>query len=91
MTPDELMASTRYDTGIDLASLTGVRELHVAGAGEDSYTLALDAAQDALAHAGVEHQPSRGRTAHTAGATGGVQLKHELGADRALSFVLSNA
>ena len=47
----ELMASTDDETDIDLERLTGVRERRVAGEGEDSYTLALDAARDALAHA----------------------------------------
>ena len=40
-----------HQTDIDLERLTGVRERHVAGEGEDSYTLALGAARDALAHA----------------------------------------
>src|SRR5664279_5658183 len=33
----ELMASTRHRTRIDLERLTGVRERHVVGDGEDSY------------------------------------------------------
>ncbi|MGZ4605516.1 MAG: 3-oxoacyl-ACP synthase III family protein [Blastococcus sp.] len=101
-TTDELMASTRYDTGIDLESLTGVRERHVAGAGEDSHTLALDAARDALAHAGCAAQDLdmlivSSISRHVGGMRiqleppVSVQLKHELGADRALSFDLSNA
>ena len=45
------MASTRYETDIELERLTGVRERRVVGEGEDSYTLALGAARDALAHA----------------------------------------
>src|SRR5512132_4578616 len=48
---DELMASTRHRTQIELERLTGIRERHVVGQGEDSYTLALGAARDALAHA----------------------------------------
>src|SRR5512132_3547347 len=51
LTTDELMASTRYETGIELERLTGVRERRVVGEGEDSSTLALGAARDALAHA----------------------------------------
>ena len=47
LSTDELMASTRHRTGIDLERLTGVRERRVVGEGEDSYTLALAAAQDA--------------------------------------------
>jgi 3-oxoacyl-[acyl-carrier-protein] synthase-3 len=51
LSTDELMASTKYRTDIELERLTGVRERRVVGAGEDSYTLALGAARDALAHA----------------------------------------
>lgn len=51
LSTDELMASTKYQTDIDLEQLTGVRERRIVGAGEDSYTLALGAARDALAHA----------------------------------------
>ena len=102
LTTGELMASTRYETGIDLESLTGVRERHVAGKGEDSYTLALDAARDALAHAGCEAQDLdmlivSSISRHVGGLRVqveppmSVQLKHELGADHALSFDLANA
>ena len=56
LTTDELMASTRYHTGIELERLTGVRERHVVGPGEDSYALALGAARDALVHAGCAGQ-----------------------------------
>lgn len=51
LSTDELMASTRYETDIELERLTGVRQRRVVGEGEDSYTLALGAARDALAHA----------------------------------------
>src|ERR1700681_4693144 len=51
LSSDELMASTQHRTDIDLERLTGVRERRIAGEGEDSYTLALGAARDALAYA----------------------------------------
>ena len=51
LTSAELMASTAHRTHIDLERLTGIRERRVVGEGEDSYTLALAAARDALAHA----------------------------------------
>ena len=35
------MATTRYETDIELERLTGVRERRVVGRGDDSYTLAL--------------------------------------------------
>jgi 3-oxoacyl-[acyl-carrier-protein] synthase-3 len=96
------MASTRYQTGIDLELLTGVRERHVVGPGEDSYTLALGAARDALAHAGCAGQDLdvlivSSISRHVAGMRiqleppVSVQLKRALGADRARSFDLSNA
>jgi len=50
-TSEELMATTKHETGIDLERLTGVHERRIAGEGEDSFTLALAAARDALAHA----------------------------------------
>ena len=52
LSSDELMASTRHPTGIDLERLTGIHERRVASEGEDAFTLALGAARDALAHAG---------------------------------------
>ena len=48
---EALMATTAHQTGIDLERLTGVRERRIAGKDEDSYTLALGAARDALAYA----------------------------------------
>ncbi len=47
---DELMASTRHHTKIDLERLTGIHERRFAGADEDSLTLAVGAARDCLAH-----------------------------------------
>jgi 3-oxoacyl-[acyl-carrier-protein] synthase-3 len=102
LTTDELMASTRYDTGIELELLTGVHERRVAGAGEDSYTLARDAARDALTHADCTGQDLdllivSSISRHVGGMRiqleppMSVRLKHELGADRALGFDLSNA
>ena len=50
LTSAELMASTAHRTHIDLERLTGIHEHRVVAEGEVSYTLALAAAQDALAH-----------------------------------------
>jgi hypothetical protein len=51
LTTDELMAKTRHNTHIDLERLTGIRERRVSVGDEDSYTLAVAAAQNCLATA----------------------------------------
>jgi 3-oxoacyl-[acyl-carrier-protein] synthase-3 len=48
VTSDEVMASTRHHTHIDLERLTGIHERRVSGEGENSLTLAVDAARDCL-------------------------------------------
>ena len=47
LTTDELMATTRHRTHIDLERLTGIRERRVSVGDEDSYTLATSAALNA--------------------------------------------
>jgi 3-oxoacyl-[acyl-carrier-protein] synthase-3 len=103
LTTDELMASTRHQTDIDLERLTGVRERHVVAEGEDSYTLALDAARDALARAEAEAKDLdmlivSSISRHLGGLRriqleppASVSLKEALGARRAASFDISNA
>jgi len=98
----ELMASTKYPTGIDLERLTGVHERRIAGEGEDSYTLALDAARDALTHADCAAEDLEvlivSSITHYVGGLRqqldpplSVSLKDALGAERAISFDISNA
>ena len=48
LTTEELMATTRHNTHIDLERLTGIRERRVSVGDEDSYTLATAAARKAL-------------------------------------------
>ena len=48
LTTDELMASTRHHTHIDLERLTGIHERRVSTGDEDSYSLATMAALDCL-------------------------------------------
>lgn len=48
LTTDELMASTRHHTKIDLERLTGIHERHVSTGDDDSLSLATDAAHDCL-------------------------------------------
>jgi len=102
LSSDELMASTKYRTDIDLERLTGVRERRIAGEGEDSYTLALGAARDALAHADCAAEDldvlivssiSRyvGGLRFQLDPPVSVLLKDALGALRAMSFDISNA
>jgi 3-oxoacyl-[acyl-carrier-protein] synthase III len=102
LTTGELMASTRYNTGIELERLTGVRERPVVGAGEDSYTLALGAARDALGRAGIgggdlDMLLVSSISRHVGGMRlqieppVSVALKEALGARRAVSTDISNA
>lgn len=103
LSTEELMASTRYDTGIELERLTGVRERHVVGEGEDSFTLALEAARDALAHAECAAEDLEmlivSSISRHVGPERRIQLEppvsvlltEALGARRAISFDISNA
>jgi 3-oxoacyl-[acyl-carrier-protein] synthase III len=102
LTTDDLMASTKYKTDIELERLTGVRERPVAAVGEDSYTLALGAARDALAHSGVDADDLdmllvSSISRHVGGMRVqieppvSVSLKEALGAERAISTDISNA
>ena len=102
LSTDELMASTKHRTHIELERLTGIRERHVVGEGEDSYTLALAAARDALAHADCAAEDLDvlivSSISHYSGGLRmqleppmSVSLKEALGARGAMSFDLSNA
>ena len=102
MSTDELMASTKHRTHIELERLTGIREHRIAGEGEDSYTLALAAARDALAHTDcaaedLEMLIVSSISRHVGGLRTqleppvSVSLKEALGARRAIGFDLSNA
>jgi len=99
---DELMGSTKHRTHIELERLTGIHERHVVGEGEDSYTLALGAARDALAHwdgaaEDLDVLIVTSISRHVGGLrlqlepTVSVSLKEALGARRAMSFDLTNA
>ncbi len=98
----ELMAGTEHRTDIDLERLTGVHERRIAGEGEDSYTLALGAARDALAYAECAAEDLEVlivcSITHYVGGLRmqldpplSVSLKQALGARHALSFDISNA
>jgi 3-oxoacyl-[acyl-carrier-protein] synthase III len=53
LTTDELMASTRHHTHIDLERLTGIRQRRISAGEEDSYTLAVAAAEDCLSRSDI--------------------------------------
>ena len=102
LSTDELMASTKHETDIELEQLTGIRERHIVSEGEDSYTLALGAARDALAHADCAAEDLdtlivSSISRHVGGLRlqleppVSVSLKEALGAQRAISFDISNA
>src|ERR1700741_4134453 len=57
LTTDELMATTRHRTHIDLERLTGIRERRVSVGDEDSYSLAASAALNCLATARQDRAP----------------------------------
>ena len=99
---EELMATTRHKTHVELERLTGIREHHVVREGEDSFTLALGAARDALAHADCAAEDldvliCTSISRHVGGLRlqleppVSMSLKQELGAHRAISYDLSNA
>lgn len=98
----DLMASMRHHTSIDLERLTGIRERRVCSEGEDSYTLAVDAARDCLARSG--HEPAELEMVICSSITrymGGLSyrlepplslsIKEAIGAHAAVNFDLSNA
>ncbi|MCD2104628.1 3-oxoacyl-ACP synthase [Rhodococcus erythropolis] len=102
LTTEDLMATTRHDTGIDLERLTGIHERRVSVGDEDSYTLATAAARDALrrsscAAKSIDVVISCSITKFRGGMTQWLEptmssaVARTLGADRAMSFDLSNA
>ncbi|MGO9559375.1 MAG: 3-oxoacyl-ACP synthase III family protein [Acidimicrobiales bacterium] len=50
LSSEDLMATVRHRTKIDLERLTGIEERRIADAADDSLTLAVGAAQDCLSH-----------------------------------------
>jgi 3-oxoacyl-[acyl-carrier-protein] synthase-3 len=102
VTTTALMESTKHRTHIELERLTGIREHRVVAEGEDSYTLALGAARDALARADCAAEDLdmlivSSISRHVGGLRTqlepavSVSLKEALGARRAMSFDLANA
>ena len=102
LTTDALMASTRHHTHIDLERLTGIRERRVSVGDDDSFTLAVAAAQDCLSRSA---QPAStldvvincSITKYRDGLTQWLEptmsgaIAEAVGATRAMTFDLSNA
>lgn len=102
LSTDDLMAGTRHETHIDLERLTGIRERRVSNGDEDSYSLAAAAALDCLGRAQqdaatLEVVINCSITKFRDGLTQWVEptmsaaVAHAIGADKAMTFDLSNA
>ncbi len=102
LTTRQLLDSRRHRFPLDLEKHTGIRERRVCGAGEDSVTLAVDAARDALRHSrhdadDIEMVIICGITRWVGGLRWQVEpslslaTKEAIGAGHALNFDLSNA
>ncbi|MDI9914430.1 3-oxoacyl-[acyl-carrier-protein] synthase III C-terminal domain-containing protein [Rhodococcus sp. IEGM 1379] len=102
LTTEDLMATTRHETHVDLERLTGIHERRVSVGDEDSYTLAISAAQDALRRSGcaaasIDVVISCSITKFRGGLTQWLEptmssaVAQALGADKAMTFDLSNA
>jgi 3-oxoacyl-[acyl-carrier-protein] synthase III len=102
VTTDEVMASTRHHTRIDLERLTGIHERRVAGASDNSLTLATNAALDCLAHS--RHSAGdldvvincsitkfRDRQVQQLEPTQSQAIAQAIGASHAVTFDVSNA
>ena len=101
LTTEDLMASTRHHTHIDLERLTGIHERRVSVGEEDSYTLATAAALDCLSRSGVAADSLdvvincsitkfQGLTKWLEPTMSGA-VAHAIGATNAMTFDLSNA
>ncbi len=102
LTTQQLLDSRRHRFPLDLEKHTGIRERRVCGEGEDSLTLAVDAARDALRHsrheaADIEMLIVCGITRWVGGLSWQVEpslslsVKEAIGAGHALNFDVSNA
>ena len=102
LTTDELMASTRHHTHIDLERLTGIHERRVSTGDEDSYSLATMAALDCLDKAqqdsaSIDVVINCSITKFRSGLTQWLEpsmssaVAHTIGAEKAMTFDVSNA
>ncbi len=102
LTSRELVAGMRHRTHIDLERLTGIRERRVCSDGEDSFTLAVDAARDCLARSSLRAEELEmvvctsitryvGGLSYRLEPPLSLSVKEAIGAPRARSFDLANA
>lgn len=102
LSTEDLMATTRHRTHIDLERLTGIRERRVSTGDEDSHSLAIAAAEDCLRRAGQDAAAldvviSCSITKFRDGLTQWVEptmsgaVARAIGAEHAMTFDLSNA
>ena len=102
LTTEDLMSTTRHQTHIDLERLTGIRDRRVSVGDEDSYTLAISAADDCLSHANRSAQSvdaviSCSITKFHDGLTQWLEptmsgaVAEAIGAGKAMTFDVSNA
>ncbi len=102
LSTDDLMATTRHNTHIDLERLTGIRERRVSDGDEDSYSLAISAAEDCLRRArhdaaALDVVISCSITKFRGGLTQWVEptmscaIARAIGAEHAMTLDLSNA
>jgi 3-oxoacyl-[acyl-carrier-protein] synthase III len=102
LTTDELMATTRHSTHIDLERLTGIRERRVSMGDEDSYSLAIAAALNCLGKAqqsaaSLDVVISCSITKFRGGLTQWLEptmssaVAEAIGAEKAMTFDVSNA
>jgi 3-oxoacyl-[acyl-carrier-protein] synthase-3 len=98
----ELLAMCRRGFRIDLERMTGIRERRVCGDGEDSFSLAIDAAWDCLAHSrraarDIEVLIScsitkyKGRRSYRFEPAMSLSVKEAIGAGQAVHFDVANA
>jgi len=102
VTTEELLASTKHQTHIELERLTGIHQRHVCSEGEDSFTLAVGAARDCLEHSrhaaeDIEMLINCSITRYKDGLRHqwepalSLSVKDAIGAHRAINFDISNA
>lgn len=102
LTTEQLMASTRHHTRIDLERLTGIHERRISDGAEDSLSLAVDAATDCLrrsrrAAENLEVLVSCSITKYRDGLTQWLEppmsaaIAQQIGATNAATFDISNA